>query len=302
MRDKLLLAAIFLAVFAGSFIAQRLLGRGRQEDLPDREANRIVSMAPSITETLYALGLGDRVVGVTDFCRYPPKVKELDKVGGYYNPNYEAIVALNPDLVVLLSGDQQSVAAFNKLRIQTLVVCHNNVEGILDSFVRIGRVGGAEADAERMIADIRARIERVRQKTAGLPRPRVLFAIRESSRPNKLEGVYVAGSDGFLDKIVVLAGGQNAYPQCSVRFPVVSAEGILWLNPDVIVDLTAGVTPGEHDRENILSAWQQVDGVKAVRTGRVHAVDEDYAIVHGPRFILLVEDLARLIHPEIDWQ
>ena len=259
-------------------------------------------MAPSITETLYALRLGDRVVGVTDFCRYPPEVKSVAKVGGYYNPSYEAIVALNPDLVILLSGDRQSVAAFNKLRIQTLVVCHNNVEGILDSFVRIGRVGEAEADAERISADIRARIERVRQKTAGLPRPSVLFAIRESPRPNKLGGVYVAGSDGFLDKIVVLAGGQNAYPQCAVRFPVVSAEGILWLNPDVIIDLTAGVVQEEHDRENILSAWQQVAGVKAVRTGRVHAVDEDYAIVPGPRFILLVEDLARLIHPEIDWQ
>jgi iron complex transport system substrate-binding protein len=302
MRNRLLLAAMLSAIFVGSFLAQQLPGRGELREPRDRQINRIVSMAPSITETLYALGLGDRVVGVTRYCRYPPEVQEVAKVGGYHNPNFEAVVALDPDLVVLLSGDEPSRSAFGKLGIRTLVVCHNNVEGILDSFLQIGRIGRAEADARRMIEDTRARMERVRQKTAGLPRPKVLFAIDRSTRPDKLEDVYVAGSDGFFDSIITLAGGQNAYPQTSVRFPVVSAEGILWMNPDVILDLSFAVAQGQQDREKTLAAWQQVDEVQAVKSGRVHALDQDYALVHGPRFVLLIEDLTRLIHPEIDWQ
>lgn len=302
MHNRFLLAATLVAIFAGSFLAQQLLGRSEQAEPTDGQVDRIVSMAPSITETLYTLGLGDRVVGVTRYCRYPPEVQEVAKVGGYHNPNFEAVLALDPDLVVLLSGDQRSRTAFGKLGIKTLVVCHNDVEGILDSFRQIGHVGRAEADSQRMIADIRTRMQHIREKTAGRPRPTVLFAIDRSIRSDKLEDVYVAGSDGFFDSIIVLAGGRNAFPETSVRFPVVSAEGILWMNPDVILDLSSGVAQGEQGKEKMLGAWRQVADVAAVKNGRVHALDQDYALVHGPRFVLLIEDLARLIHPEIDWQ
>jgi iron complex transport system substrate-binding protein len=303
MRNKLLLlVAVLLAILAGSFVGQRFLGRGQPQAPPDGQTDRIVSMAPSITETLYALGLGDRVVGVTRFCRYPPEVQGVAKVGGYHNPNFEAVVALKPDLVILLSGEERSRSAFQKLGLGMLVVYQNDVDGILDSFLQIGRVGGAEADAQRIIADIRARMERIRQKTSGRPRPKVLFVILRNVGSGKLEDVYVAGKDGFFDEIIALAGGQNCCPQASARFPVVSAEGILWMDPDVILDLSFGVVQAEPDKETILAAWQQVAEVEAVKTGRVHVLDQDYATVHGPRFILLIEDLARLIHPEIDWQ
>ncbi len=301
MRDRFLLAMAILAIFLGSFVARNLLGTAAPEDLPNGKVERIVSMAPSITETVYTLGLGDRMVGVTRYCAYPPEVQDLPKVGGYHNPNFEAVVALDPDLVILLSGDEPSRTAFHKLRIRTLVVCHDNVEGILDSFVQIGRVGPAEADARKMAAGIRARLQAVRRKTAGLPRPKVLFVIERSLGSGKLEDAYVAGRDGFFDEIITLAGGQNAYPPTTVRFPVVSAEGILWMDPDVIIDMTAGLAQGQQDQQTMLADWKQVAEVEAVKAGRVHALTQDYAFVHGPRFILLVEDLARLIHPEIDW-
>jgi iron complex transport system substrate-binding protein len=302
MRNRILLAAVLLAVFAGSFLAQELLDGGHPDVGPQGPVKRIVSMAPSITETLYAVGLGDRVVGVTRYCEYPPEVQELPRVGGYHDPNFEAVVALQPDLVVLLSGDKPSQVAFQKLRIPTLVVCHDNLEGILDSFVQLGRVGQVQADARQIAADIRTRLEQIRQKTAAAPRPKVLFVIERSLGSGKLEDVYVAGSDGFFDRIIELAGGRNACPPGAVRFPIVSAEGILWMDPEVVIDMTAGLAQGQPNQEAILAAWQQVAEVKAVKAGRVHAFDQDYAFVHGPRFILLVEDLARLLHPEIDWQ
>lgn len=301
MHNRLLLAVVLVAVFAGSFVGQELLDRGRSDAAPPGEVRRIVSMAPSVTETLYAVGLGRRVVGVTRYCMYPPEVQLLPKVGGFHDPNFEAIAMLRPDLVVMLTGDESARAAFNKLGIATLVVCHNDIDGILDSFVEIGTVGGQGETGRQLADDVRARLDDVRRKTANAPRPKVLFVIERGGGSGKLEDVYVAGNDGFFDRTIELAGGQNAYPPGAVRFPVVSAEGILWMDPDVIVDLTAGIAPGQPDDAALLDAWQQVGQVAAVRNGRVYAIDQDYAFVQGPRFIRLVEDLARLLHPEIAW-
>lgn len=303
MRDKLLLAAIILVIFAGSFLGKGLLGKAAREATPQpRDCRRIVSMAPSITETLFALGLGRRVVGVTRYCDYPPEAKTRTKVGGYHNPNFEAIVALRPDLVVILEGHRQSQPAFDRLGLQTLVVCHKNIAGILDSITEIGRACGAEAKAQQIVADIQARIARIRQKTGDLPRPRVMFAIERTVGSGKLADVYVAGTGGFFDEILALAGGENACPESLVRFPVVSAEGILSIDPEVIIDMTSGLAAGQVDKQAMLADWQQVADVEAVRHGRVYAFDQDYAFVPGPRFILLVEELARLLHPQSDWR
>lgn len=302
MRN-LIPAAIILSIFAASLLARRLLERAEPEQEPElRRCERIVSMAPSITETLYALDLGDRVLGVTRYCSYPPETINKPKVGGYHNPNFEAVVALRPDLVVLLSGDRQSLSAFEKLRLKTLVVCHNNVEGILASFTEIGRLCSAEDKARRIVADVQSRLERIRHRTDGLKRPRVLVVIQRTVDGNRLQHVCVAGSDGFFDKMISLAGGQNAYPPSAVRFPRVSAEGILWVNPQVILDMTAGLAQEKQGPGPVLAAWQRLAEVEAVKTGRVHPLSADYAFVPGPRFVLLVEDLARLIHPEVDWE
>ena len=308
MRSPLLLAVTILLIFVGNYLADGLPGKGQRDiGLPgdqstERQPARIVSTVPSLTETLYALGLGDRVVGVSSYCDYPPRVVDKPKVGGYHNTNYEAIVGLRPDLVVLLAGDDQSRRAFDILGLRTLVVSHNSVEGILESFGQIGRHGLVEDRAARITTDIEARMERIRQKTAGLTRPRVLFVIMRTVGHGKLEDVCVAGADGFYDKIVVLAGGQSAYPSATARFPVVSTEGLLWMNPQVIVDITARLLKDGQSGAAPLADWQQLDRVEAVRNGRVHAIKQDYASRPGPRFILLVEDLAKLIHPEIDWE
>ena len=303
MIKRFLPLAIIVSIFVASAVAKRLLHHAESEKLsrPSR-CRRIVSMAPSITETLYALELGDRVAGVTRYCAYPPAAIDKPKVGGYHDPNFEAVFALRPDLVVLHTGDPQSASAFEKLGLRTLEVCHNNVDGILASLTRIGGVCGREDKARQIVADIQSRLRRVRRKTAGLKRPRVLIVIQRTEESNRLEHVCVAGADGFFDKMIALTGGENAFPPSRARFPRVSAEGILWVNPQVILDMTAGLAPGPQDAEPPLAVWQQIAEVEAVETGRVHALNADYAFVPGPRFILLVEELARLIHPEIDWE
>jgi iron complex transport system substrate-binding protein len=302
MRGKLFLGIAIFLVFAGSFLAKGLLGRSSSPpEPPIGQPQRIVSMAPSITETLFALGLGDRVVGVTRYCSYPDEAKSKACIGGYLDPNFEAIVLLKPDLVVLLVENEQSMPALRKLRLRTLAVCHQTVEGILASIDQLGRSCGRQQQAQQILADIRSRLDRVHRKTAGLKRPKVLFAVERTLGAGHLEDVYVAGANGFFDRIVTLAGGRNACPDCTANFPVVSTEGILRMNPEVILDMVSGLAGRRADPATIRRDWQQLDQVDAVANGRVHVIQADYAFVPGPRFILLVEDLARLIHPEVDW-
>ena len=299
MRAQLAVVVAVPLIFAGSFLGKQLLVEDAQSKRAEpRSCRRIVSLAPSVTETLFALGAGPRVVGVTRYCNYPPEVEGTARIGGFLDPNLEAIVALRPDLVVALEESAQSQPALEKLALPTLFVRHKDVDGILASFPTIGRACGAEAEAERIVADIERRLARIREKTDGLERTRVLFVIHRTVGEGRLQDVCVAGSDGFFDRIVEVAGGRNACPAGYGRFPIVSGEGILRINPQVILDMTSGLT----DEPSILADWQQVAEVEAVRNRQVYTLDHDYAFVPGPRFILLVEELARRIHPEVDWQ
>lgn len=304
MPTKLILATSVVLVFAGSFLAKQQL-REKRPDAPALEAKpmgqaqRIISMAPSVTETLFALGLGDRVIGVSRFCNYPPEAAAKPRIGGLFDPNFEAIVAARPDLIVMLDGSLQNQPAFDKLGLPTLVVCHKNIDGILASVLQTGQACGVPQKGEAIVADLKARIKRVQEKIAGRPHPRVMFAVERTLGAGKIQDVYIAGADGHLDAIIAMAGGQNAY-QGNLRFPVISSEGILKINPEVIIDMVPRLLAGA-DHQTIASDWQQLAQVDAVQHGRVYVLDDDYVSIPGPRFILFVEKLAKLIHPEAKW-
>ena len=300
-----LLAAIVL-VFAGSLVARkRTDAMMRVEATPGWQCRRIVSMAPSITETLYALGLGDRVVGVTRDSKYPPEVENVKQhhgdIGGYFDPNFEAILALKPDLVVMLEEQSNWLPAFERLKLETLVVSHQTTDGIIESFRTIGRVCGRGPEGRQMQQDFRHRVDRIRAETRRLSRPRVLFVVDRIYGCGHPTDLYVAADNDYIDTIIQWAGGQNAYKRRGVRYPVVSIEGIMRLNPDVIVDLAPPEKVREIGRQAILKDWDELKGVKAVKDGRVLIPERDFALIPGPRFLELVEYLARAIHPEVRW-
>ena len=302
MSGRVGLIAAIAAVFSGCFWAQ---GRWAQSAPSVISANvvpqRIVTMAPSVTETVFALGLGDRVVGVSEYCKYPPEALDKPRVGGLLNPNFERIVGLRPDAVLLLESSVQDPSVFRKLQIPVLQVNHLSVDGILASIEQVGTACGADAKAEGIVADIRRRLDRIAEKTAGRHPPRVMVAIDRTLGAGSLQDVYITGGDGHIDRIIELAGGRNAYPDSRARFPVVSQEGILQINPDVIIDLAYGLAGKDADEATIRADWQCLAEVDAVRHDRVYLIADDFATVPGPRFILFVEKLARLLHPEVDW-
>jgi iron complex transport system substrate-binding protein len=274
----------------------------QQNNRESQMPQRIISLSPSVTEILFALGLGDRVVGVTRYCDYPHEATAKAKIGGLHDPNFEAIVVSEPDLVIMREASDEALAPFRELELEMLTVSHKSVEGILDSIIAIGRRCAAEEQAEELVANIKGQIAKIEQKTAGLERPRVMFAVERTLGTGRIEDVYVAGRDGFINRIITLAGGRNACQETAAGFPVVSSEGILRMNPEVILDMVPILVQKKHNKETVLADWQQLPELEAVRSGRVYLLDDDYAFIPGPRLVLLAEKLARLIHPEVDWE
>jgi len=262
---------------------------------------RIISLAPSVTEILFAIGLGDKVVGVTRYCDYPPEALRLPKVGGYYDPSYEAVMALKPDLVIVLKGNEGHREKFESLGFAAMEIDNESVETILDSILAIGRAGGAEAAAKKLADDLKRRMKKIGDMTKGRKRPRVLVSVGRNMGTGTIKDVYIAGQDTFYNGMIKIAGGVNAYDGVRPAYPTVSAEGIMRMKPDFIIDMIPGMDMQSAEGKAVLREWESVAGAKAIREGRVHVFGEKYTVIPGPRFILTLERIARLIHPDIDW-
>ncbi|MBI3014734.1 MAG: ABC transporter substrate-binding protein [Candidatus Tectomicrobia bacterium] len=300
---------VVTVIFSATFLARVAFfgSLPRAEELPSPNAAsakgtqfcaRIVSLAPSITEVLFALGFGDQIVGVSEYTRYPPEAIGKPRIGGYINPNYEAIVRLDPTLVVLLGEHWGARKALEELGLRTLLVNHKTVEGILDSMRRLGAACGKERQAAEVVSRIEERVQSIQERTRGLPRPRVMISVGRNFSGENLVDVYVSGRDGFYNELLTLAGGVNVYEGETAKLPVLSREGLLHLNPEVIIDMIGDKVNNHIGDEEVLRLWRSVPGIEAVRRGRVYVFHQDYAVIPGPRFVLLLEDLARTLHPE----
>jgi iron complex transport system substrate-binding protein len=260
---------------------------------------RIVSTAPSITELLYALGLGDRVVGVDRFSRYPPEALRKPKIGDYANPNLETIAALRPDLVIIPVNPVKLAERLAVLRLKVLEIDQESVAKLYESFRVIGQATGATAQASKLESTVRAQLETVRVRAAPLTKTRMMFVVGRT--PNRLDGLIVVGQASYLNEIIALAGGENVFRDAVASYPGVSLEEVLARNPDVIVDMgdmadTVGVTE-EHKRE-VTSLWERLSSVAAVKQHRVYAVASDVYVVPGPRVVDAAKAFFDMLHPE----
>jgi len=256
---------------------------------------RIVSLAPSITEMLFDLGLGAQVVGVTSFCDYPPEALSCAKVGGLLDPNIEAVMALRPDLVVLFESNTAVLTSLQALRIPVLTVQGDTMEQVLAAIGTIAERCGCHERGARRVRELRERIAAVAGAPRPTPPPRVLVSIGRTLGSGKLQDVYVAGEDGFFSELIRLSGGCNACPEKTIRFPLVSAEGIIEMRPDAIIELAADLERLALTPAGIVREWQVVRDLPAVRDGRVYVFTEDYVTVPGPRFVLLLEKMAAVM-------
>jgi iron complex transport system substrate-binding protein len=276
------------------FLGVLLLSGGTAAAAPQR----IVSTTPSITEILYALGLGDRVVGVTRFCRYPPEAQAKPKIGDYINPNLEAIASLQPDLVIIQTNPVRLRERLNVLHLRSLEVDQQNLQAIYNSIRVIAQATGTGKEASVLIASMERKLKEIGTRSATAPRARVMFVVGRA--PGRLDGLIVAGNASYLNQILAVAGGENIFADAVASYPQVSLEEVIARNPEVIIDIG---DMGDADsanaarKQSIVALWQRAATVKAVKDRHVYPVAADIFVVPGPRAVNAAQEVFALLHP-----
>jgi iron complex transport system substrate-binding protein len=258
---------------------------------------RIVSTAPSLTETLFALGLGPRIVGVTEFCRYPPEAASKPRIGTFLEPSFERILAQRPDLVLVVRNPVRLAERLSQLGLRAVEVPQDSIAEILASIREIARLAGVEERGSALAASIGKQMEEVRRRASALPRRKVLFLVGRS--PGTLQGMVGAGPGSFLDELIRLAGGVNALAGSPMAYPRVSVEQIVAADPDVILDMGDFA---HHEGKPLESpdqfraVWGQYRLIRAVRDNRVRQAASEVLIRPGPRVGEAARAMFELIH------
>jgi iron complex transport system substrate-binding protein len=260
---------------------------------------RIVSTSPSITETLFALGLGDRVVGVSQYCRFPPEVQKLPKIGTFLQPDPERIVALRPDLVFVHRVAGDLAKRLSAMNVRAVAVDEGTMASVFDAIRQIAEAAGVTTRGEALVADIQLRLQRIASAVPAGPRPSVLFVI--GRRPGALADLVAAGPHTYLDALIGIAGGRNVLGTDRLpEYPRISMETVLRLDPDVIVDtVDMGDTVAERLARQTVNErlWGAYPSLRAVQSKRVYAETTDALVVPGPRIVEAAEWIAQLIRP-----
>ncbi len=266
---------------------------GRVVEIPE-SPQKIVSLAPSNTEILFAMGLADRVVGVTDYCNYPEEVSTKTRIGGYWTPDLEKIVSLDPDLVVTQAlHEAEIIPKLEEYGITAIVLEPLTIEDVLDAITLIGDITG-EADAASSLVDsLRQRVERITSVTSGLAgadRPGVFYLTWH-------DPLITVGSNNIGHDLIVKAGGRNIFESLEGS-PDVSLENIIDADPDVII-AGIGMGTGGDEPLTFIQNESRLSDTSAVSSGAVYSVSIDISGRAGPRIVEALESFARFIHPDL---
>lgn len=258
---------------------------------------RIITIAPNAAEIISALGAADRLVAVSEFCVYPSELAGLPRVGGLINPNLEAILALEPDLI-LLGGRSPDLERLCKSH---GIAFHNEptvrLNDVFSKITTLGEIVERQAAARRLADTLRQRLEAITAATRGLPRPRVLFVTGRAAA--SLAGVTTAGKGTFVDEMIQRAGGENVFGHLDVPYPQVSLEDVLSAQPEVIIEAMPSEAPGDTLRAEARRQWSRIGPMPATRSDRVYVVTEANLLIPSPRVAESIAIIARLLHPEI---
>ena len=257
----------------------------------DQVPQRLVSHVPGITETLFALGLGEKVVGVSDYCDYPEAAGLKPSVGDYFNPSIENIVALDPDLV-LTDGHSENIKGLESLGITFFVIDPQGIDGILGDIELLGKITGTEKRAEELIKDMQDSVSQVIALMEDAPKVKVFYIIDATD----LTLPWTVGPGSFADALITMAGGENA-AKAQGAWVQFSLEEVISSDPEIII------LPAKHGTAftspETLKAHPAWRGITAVRQDRIYTIDGDLVDRPGPRIVQGLKEMAKIIHPEL---
>jgi iron complex transport system substrate-binding protein len=289
----LLVAGLLAGRPQGSALPIGAAGQNKQNAAA---AKRVVSLVPSLTEALFAIGAGPAVVGVGSFDTFPPDVAKLPRVGALLDPDVERILSLRPDLVVTYGSQTELEAQLARAGIKTFSYRHGGIREVFASIRGLGAASGRQREADALIARLNAQLDALRARVKGRPRPRTLLVV--DRQPGTLREVYASGGVGFLHDMLDAAGGANVFADARSESVQPSTETLLTRAPDVILEVRAEglIKPDAVRTER--NIWSTLASVPAVRQGRIHFLTGSHLVVPGPRLVQGAEDFARALHPD----
>jgi iron complex transport system substrate-binding protein len=296
LRVLLIIAFIFLAAII-------IIGYHYNHDkIPEfnptdsQKPTRIVSLAPDLTEILFALGLNEKIVAVSSDSDYPHETATKNKVGTFWQPNTEAIIAAKPDLVITLWFEQQKAVAdsLNRLGYQVLTLRIEKIEELFTAIQKIGDATGCKKRADELAKNIALQLNDLQAKFSSANKVRVLWVVQP-------EPLRVAGRNTFINELINLAGGENAIGSTIAQYPQIGTEEILTSDTAVIIHSAMG-SDIDRQQQAAQAFWSKYPNLPAVKTNRIYVVDSDIVLRLGPRLPQGAEMIAGHLHPEIAGQ
>jgi iron complex transport system substrate-binding protein len=258
---------------------------------------RIISLVPAVTEMLFAIGAGGKLVAVSSYDAFPPEVKRLPSVGALIDPNVERILSLKPDLVIVYGSQVDLKEQLARAGIAVFDYRHAGLADVTTTIRSLGERTGDAAKAREVAERIEQGLRDIRARVQGRPRPRTLVVFGRERLA--LRGLYASGGIGFLDDMLEVAGGVNVFADVKVQAVQASTEQILATRPDVILEIRAANSAfPSGDRTAELSVWKVLSAVPAVRNNRVLFIFDDRLVIPGPRVVEGTAEMARALHPD----
>ena len=275
-------------VFSLVFVVLNREGFAGQAVPQSSVPQKVVSLAPSVTETIFALGFGDRLVGVTTSCDYPAEARKIPKIGGFMNPSLETIVAKRPGIVIGVSSatDPAKVREMERLGLEVILISLASVSDILSSIKSIARSLGSPQAGEKLVHKITLQMDQVRERVAPAPRRSTLLLVG-------LRPLIAVGGKNFIDELITLAGGKNIAGDAAQPWLNLPDEYVVAKAPQVIIEAGMG-----SERDQIAKHWADLKSIPAVQHRRVYRYPSDKILRPGPRIGEGLEEIARLLHPE----
>ena len=253
---------------------------------------RIISLVPAVTEMLFALGAGDRVVAVGSFDKYPPETAKLPRVGALLDPDLERILSLRPDLVAIYGSQADLRKQLDRARIPIFPYSHAGLADVTTTLLALGERVGQRERAAALARDIDARLAAVRARVGARRRPRTLIVFGRESFA--LRGIYASGGYGFIHDMVTLAGGDNVFADMRREAVQATTELIIARRPEVILELRAEPLSAANEKREV-ATWGLLAAVPAVRANRIHIVADERTVIPGPRIAEGVEAIERVL-------
>lgn len=256
---------------------------------------RIVSTSPGLTEILYALGLGDQIVGVSEYCQYPEAAKAKPKVGNFLQPNLETIASLRPSVVYIIKNPVRLRQRLEALQLRVEEVDLETIPGILAAMESIAAHHGRQQQAAQLKNQLQQRMARLQARVQ--QRHKVVFLVGRT--PQRLEGMIAVGPGSYLESLLDAAGGDNLFRDARTMYPKISIEQLLAGQPYAIFEMGDSVHEGKPNAQyssEVLRVWSSLPALQAVRQRRVFPLNDSLFVVPGPRFVEAAEAFFQMLH------